>query len=345
MADQPIPLGDPEGALTPEEAAAHAEVAALLGSLDFLKPDGPGQPEPMPDDVWTRLESALAAQAPLQASPSASPPAAPPAAEVAAPVVPIRRGNRWVGGLVAASVAIVAVGIGVTVLRPTTSDSIVAGESTTAVAEPLSAGTTPPSPVAAAADENVAAGATEGKDDAASAAAVPSEVPAQQSPPSIELRAEGEPAARVVLASSTNYTPADLPGQVSSLFASMGVDSPEEAMAMPITPVAMPVADGFTASWQTLRDCVTWLTGSTDDQALIVDRALFQGTAAGVVVAPGDPGPALGEEDGDGTTAASPAPTVTLDAGVGMIDVWVVDSECTKSVGSIREYLDYRWQE
>lgn len=340
MADQPTPLGDPyeEGTLTPEEQAAQAEVVALLGSLDFLRPDSSGPSTPMPDGVWARLESSLAGQAAVPAPIPADGPA-------------VRRRTRWASGLVAASIAVVAVGIGATVLRQgsTSSETVTAATAPSATA-----------PLAASAEAFAAPGASDGMADAPGSEAAKAEQAAPlagepaagdagdstpaPSPPTIDLRVAGEPPARVVLASSTNYTPEDLPGQVSSLFASMGVDSASEAMAMPVEPVSMPVADGFTSSWQALRDCVTWLTESPDEQALVVDRARFLGNDAGVVVAPGDDGPALGEE-AESATSASPSPTFTVNALVGSLDVWVVDPACTKSVGSIREYLDYRWQE
>jgi hypothetical protein len=344
VADRPLPTDDRDDALTPEDVAAEdvtpedvtpeddaaqAEVIALLASVDYLRPDAALSDTPMPDHVWARLHSVIAHEAATPSETGNQSETGTSAGGVAT-VTPIRRSTRWASGLVAASVAIVAVGIGVGVLRQDPSESVTA----TAVA---TAGTAPAADAAASPEAATAVAAPSAPETDKNSAADPvdtvtPEPPASAAavddpPATVELRATGEPPARVVLASSTDYTPADLPGQVSSLFASMGVETADEAMSMPVTPVTLPVADGFTASWQ----------------ALVVDRARFLGSDAGVVVAPGDAGPALGESTD--ANPQSPAPTLTVDAVVGSLDVWVVDPECTKSVGSIRDYLDYRWLE
>jgi hypothetical protein len=62
-------------------------------------------------------------------------------------------------------------------------------------------------------------------------------------------------------------------------------------------------SDGFTASWAGLRDCVAGLAGSASVQAIVVDRATYEGRDAGVVV----------------------LPTVRETA---TVDVWVVEPTC-----------------
>ena len=107
---------------------------------------------------------------------------------------------------------------------------------------------------------------------------------------------------------------------------------PDPAKTVPLA--AMPVGDGFTASWQALRDCVTWLTQSPDAQALIVDRATYDGNAAGVIVAPAT----LPDAD-----LSTPSPTVTVDTGQGVFDVWVVNPECKQKWNSLDDFPLYAW--
>ena len=140
--------------------------------------------------------------------------------------------------------------------------------------------------------------------------------------------------ARVVLASGTDYTPAGLGTQVTGLLDRVGVDDAEDARAMPIeTSLPAVGASGFTASMTALRECITALTESTQSQALVVDRATYQGSDAGVVVAP----------TYDDPPSTSPAPTATLTTDMGELDVWVVNPDCSVVDPSVMLHVLHRW--
>ncbi len=113
------PLATPE-----QEAAALAGLHALAA-----------QPAPMPSAVWDHLEAALAAEPPLAAPAAAGTGAAP--ADRVAPVVPLsaapsrrRRPGAVLGLLAGAAAAVVALVVGVQVLRPADgSDELASGSS------------------------------------------------------------------------------------------------------------------------------------------------------------------------------------------------------------------------
>ena len=285
------------------------DVRAVLGDLTFL---GPQQAEAteraaeaMPEDVWQRLRAMIDTEAAARAVAGYDNVVALPPARGAS------RGMRWAGGLVAASVAVVAVGLTVSTLRNTGDEAAVAvgGSPSTAMS------VAPTNELARAADT----------------AAAPEALAAQAVPIATT------PAARMVLASRTDYQPDQLQGQVVALVKNAGFTTVEEAMAKQMPAAAMPVEDGFTASWQALRTCLTWLTDSADSQALIVDRGTYAGSDAGVIVAPAvtpdaDPDP------------ATPNPTLTVDTRYGAFDVWVVNPECKRIEQSLDDFPLYEWQ-
>lgn len=326
----------PDEASAALDSAIDAEMSALLSGLDFLDPastsvDPTGD---MPAEVWTRLRAALAAEAATRTD----------RGKVTV-LSSRRRATRWAGGLVAASVALVAVGFGVTALRSPAGPVVADGGSPSIVALADEAPTAPQQEAATSAQaspESAAAhgGATpesfSGTSDPTTAGAAGDRDDSE--PEATDPKEGRQPAARMVMASATNYTPEDLRGQVASLFLSLGVDSAAEAAAMEVTPAALPVGGGFTEDWDALRDCVTFLTRSPDVQALVVDRAKYLGSDAGVVVAPD----LTAQADTADTAGASPAPTFSLPVPMGSLDVWVVDPQCQDSA-SIRDFLDYEW--
>ena len=294
-------IGDAEAG-----AASFDDLRAVLGNLTFLGPQEARKAEraaeAMPDDVWQRLRAVIDTEAAARAVAEHD--------NVVA-LTPARgasRGMRWAGGLVAASVAVIAVGLTVGTLRNTGDEAavIAGGASSTAMSA------APANELARSAD----------------LAATPEDPAAQVVP------AAATPA-RMVLASRTDYQPDQLQGQVVALVKNAGFTTVEEAMAKEMPAAAMPVEDGFTASWQALRSCLTWLTDSADSQALIVDRGTYAGSDAGVIVAPAI------------TPAADPAtpnPTLTVDTGYGAFDVWVVNPECKKVEQSLDDFPLYEWQ-
>ncbi len=128
MADEPTPNDErlPSDELLLDDSAAEAafddarpdEITAALAGLAFLDParEADLADPPMPDWAWDRLVAALdteAAQRPAPDNVLAFTPR--PATETARP----SRALRWAGGLVAASVAVVAVGVAVSTLDRT----------------------------------------------------------------------------------------------------------------------------------------------------------------------------------------------------------------------------------
>lgn len=79
--------------------------------------------------------------------------------------------------------------------------------------------------------------------------------------------------------------------------------------------------DGFTASVSGIRDCLMGLTKSDQVQALIIDRARYVGSDAGLIILPADIIPA------DAATGG-PQPTATATTPSGDVDIWVVQPDC-----------------
>lgn len=255
------------------DPAALAEVQHLLGDLDFLRPDAV-EPIAMPDAVWDRLSGVLAAQ---QAAPVSTGRTRP------------SRAVRWAGGLVAASVAVLAVGVAVTAFQGNGSGgAVVAGDApATAVAQELGAA------------------------DSAAGAAPETASELLSSPKTLSFA--GLAPTQMLVDSDTAYTSTGLRSQVRSVLNAFGIADKREAESVMSAPAmtdmeAMPMR-GFMATEQTLRDCIETLTKDAEATALMVDKATFEGQDAGVVVAPTEP-PAASQPD------------------LGLLQVWVVDQDC-----------------
>lgn len=246
----------------PDLDEAYPEVAAWLAA----------HPAPvMPADVWDRLESVLAEQSPLS-TPG---------------VIPLhgatRRRQRRVVPLLGAAAGLVLVGaVGIpVVLGGSAANQPVADGMTTAstavpsdpVAAAPSASTPDPEPTTA-----------------------PS-TPAQPSPdPGSDVMAVP---ARLLVASGTDYSAGTMAPQVTSLLSTAGItdgaDLAEDVVTIhSSTPRGLPPligGDGFTADVDQLRDCLGRLHAARGGDAagvampaLLVDRAAFDGSDAGVVV-------------------------------------------------------------
>ena len=284
MADERYPDGDnyPRD-VDPDVSADDLDaVRAQLAGLTFLlPPDSVPADEPMPDEVWDRLSAVLAAES----APSTSLAAA-----------RSSHSARWAGGLVAASVAILAVGVSVTVLR-TPGEAVVANE---IVASSAAAGLSADAGAAAAAEAF----------DAGVLAA-----------PNALSFAGMVPPARMVVDSDMAYTSTALRSQVTSVLTSFGMGSERQAKTAMAEAATVDVAEdvpstGFTSSAQALRDCIDKLTEQSDTTVLLVDRSTFEGFEAGVVVAPEEPST---EPTGE-PASSQPQPA--------MLRVWVVDEDC-----------------
>jgi hypothetical protein len=241
MADENYPR-DVDGSSDPDDLAA---VEQALAGLDFLRPDGlsadgSAPSEPMPDWAWDRLRTALAAETARATTP---------------PAGSRSRLARWGGGLVAASVAVVAVGVGVTAFRGSDSGGVVVAGDAAAPA--------------------------------ASAAALVAEAAPER------LAFAGISPAHMLVDSDTDYTATGLRSQVRQVLTSFGIGDQQQAEQVMATDATIEVeagvpTTGFLASEESLRDCITKLTQDAEATALIVDRSTYEGQDAGVVVAPED---------------------------------------------------------
>lgn len=228
MADELIPSSD-----GPDDAW----VRSLLGDLDHLRTDGdPELGESMPPWVWARMSSALATEGGAER----------------------RRPGwiRWGGGLVAASFAVLAMGVAVTAFMGGSSDPAVVAD--------------------AGPEALLSAPSTEARTYVGQA-------------PMLSFAGMVPPVLRMT-DSQTDYTPASLGDQVTDLLTSMDM-APEKAMAaMKSAPVELPVPDpeprGILESPASLRDCITELTDMATSTALLLDWSTYLGEDAGVIVAP-----------------------------------------------------------
>lgn len=278
-----------------------AWIADALAGLTELNPaaDQPSDAEPMPAWVWVRLQGAMEAERTGAAAGTVS-------GGAGAEVIDLAsrrpgRATRWAGGLVAASVAVIAVGVGVTAFQGNGS------EGTMVATEQVAAQLAPAGSAAADARAFGASPAPLADDEAAGALATPKLTFAGMVPPTLRL-----------VGSDTDYTASDLGTQVSNVLTRIGLP-PEKAkqemqVEAPQTVVMPEVAPiGFLSSAQALRDCITKLTKEAESTALMVDMSTYQGQEAGVVVAPDYP-----------DTAADPAPDMSE------LEVWIVDPECDR---------------
>ena len=283
MADENYPR-DVDDDIDPADVAF---VQSQLSGLAFLNPGStaPLEPvEPMPDWAWERISAAMAAQAVVE--PAGGPPTSARASRTA----------RWGGGLVAASVAIVAIGLGVSVVRGGSGAdvAVVAGGA----------------PATSAVTSQKLAEAAPAPSNAAGLTAEDLEAPN-------EFSFAGIAPAQMLVDSDTDYTAAGLRRQVRSVLSEFGISNEQQATAVMTEPPATEVVEtlavppsGFTTDEQSLRDCITKLTKLAEATALLVDRSTFEGSDAGVVVAP------------EYVDAAAPRPDMSR------LRVWVVDPDC-----------------
>lgn len=282
----PTPIGGEE--LDPATLEA---LQSALGDLDFLRPDTPLDEAPMPEWAWDRITAALDEE------------------RVTAPVA--RHWNRWIGGVVAASVAVLAVGVGVTTFSG--SDG---GEVLVAEAPATPAVLADPAPQAVEADPTDIAA-----EDSLALAAPPEEEEAAESGAGDDLSIPGMlsfagmvPPAATVVGSRTDYSTPELTTQVADMLSEKGMGMPrmKPEAAQPAIERNVPLLpeSAVQMASQSLRDCITRLTQLADSTALLVDWSQVDGQTAGVVVVP--------EYEGSGSSAPN----------VEELDVWVIDPEC-----------------
>jgi hypothetical protein len=110
--------------------------------------------------------------------------------------------------------------------------------------------------------------------------------------------------AKQVLASGINYTPGQMRKQLRSVLNSMGIERAEQMQEMEPSPRSADVAPDD--SMAALAACIRALAKSEGVQALIVDRAKYDGLDAAIII--------LG---------------VNIDGEVPMMDIFVVHPNCT----------------
>ena len=287
----PTPLGGEE--LDPATLAA---LRGALGDLDFLRSDAALDNTPMPDWAWQRITTALDDERGTAPGP--------------------RRGwTRWAGGLVAASVAVLAVGVAVTSFSSSDGGNVLVAEGA-----PTPSVAAPAAPEAAA---DLAEPLTVPMPEVGPEADAPAEpdesadgsgLSADLSMPGMLSFAGMVPPAATVLGSQTDYSTPQLEKQVASVLDGMDMGMPRMKQAMEEPPVALDVplvpASAVQQVSQTLRDCVTRLTQLADSTALLVDWSQVDGEDAGVVVVPEYDGPDRSIPD------------------LKELDIWVIDPEC-----------------
>lgn len=217
-------------------------VQAVLSHMSFLRPEGDsgadgGSDEPIPPWVWDRLTAAIAAES---MGPASRP----------------RPGwMRWGGGLVAASVAVLAVGIAVTSFSGGDDQDLVARSAPEAAMEQAPqamsfAGMVPP-----------ALKLIDSKTEY-----TPAELGDQVEEILTEMGMEPEAAM-------------DAMEQAPEVM-------PMPAEMMPALSAAVADPASVLTSPRSLRDCITKLTNLATSTALLIDWATFDGQDAGVVVTP-----------------------------------------------------------
>lgn len=269
-------------------------------------------PETMPTSVWEHISTTLSLESADRIVPdSLAALGSDPAVRELESYRKHRVGGKWVGGLVAASVTLFAVGIGVNVLNSDTAEqnTIVAGTAMEGLQEDLQTD----SPLSQnPQSQNPQSGSL--------AAASPQVIQAGFVPPAVE-----------VLESGSDYNSTNLRDNVTRLLSKLGIKKPIDIFMAPLrdmTSTKMTKATGMTGSAKSLRNCLNEITNSESSQAIFVDRATFQGMDAGVIVIP------MAMFRGmDTLTTSSDRMKFAYNlesSGVdlGALDVWVVGPDC-----------------
>lgn len=269
------------------------------------------EPAPtMPPEVWSRLSAALAAEPALTATPALDEAVPTDATVVSLDEARERRARRWLPAVGAAAGAVL---IGV-VAVPLVQGGIAAGPAQEAT---VTASTGDKAADVTPVVEETPTLLTQPTPSPTPEVTGPSSTPSTPSAPAPSLSPQvDQAAARVVLASGTDYTAGALNEQVDGLLQATGYADGAQIATVQTTPLPTtpPVigSDGFTASTEDMSECLAALAETPLGlPALVVDRARYNGTDAAVVV--------MVHSILEGATA----PEVVL-------DVFVVGPECTE---------------
>ncbi|MCX6423458.1 MAG: anti-sigma factor [Actinobacteria bacterium] len=240
---------------------------APLPELAFLGPNSDGSESGLPDqrmpdqrmprDVWERLAAAIAAEPQLVVSG--------PLATVTA--MSPRRRTRWVSGLVAASVAFLALGVVVQAVRTPSPEVVVADAATKGMTS----------------DQ---AGATQTEATQAEATKLDS-APLESGEPNTMAGVSGQTMpARQVVASGITYSRSTMQDQIGDLFDRIGVaDARAMDSIVQETPENLVEGNiGFTASVDTIRACIASLIPPDDLGTVVIDRAKFEQQEVGLIL-------------------------------------------------------------
>ena len=278
---------------------------------------------PMPDEVWRRLQAGLADESAARraaaaipsgaaAAAAASPASPAPAAAAAVPLAPRRRRTPLLAGLVAAAAAIVAVAVIAPQLTGGGGELVATEAAPQASAGLMAADAGPPE--GALSESALSEGAPRAAAPAApgnAAKAAPSAAAAEAAPmASVRSRAAAPFAVRQVMRTGTDYTADTIGEAVMALVDTVGAGQTRLMSSVTQEPDPTEGATGFTATVEGLAGCLLALTAASDRQALVIDRATFQGADAGIVVVP------------VGIAASDPATPFD------QIDIWVVTPDC-----------------
>jgi hypothetical protein len=255
--------------------------------------------EAMPTSVWEHIATTLSLESADRVVPDS--PAAlgsDPAVLELASYRKHRIGGKWVGGLVAASVTLFAVGIGVNVLNsdPADQNSVVAG-----------------APVQSLASQDAPLQET-------LPAASPQVIQAGFVTPAVE-----------VVESGNDYNSSNLRESVTRLLSSLGIKKPMDIFMAPVKDMSskkLAKATGMTGSLESLRKCLNEITKSESSQAIFVDRATFQGMDAGVIVIPMAMFKGMDTRTTSGDRMKFAAELESSGVDLGALDVWVVGPNC-----------------
>ena len=200
-----------------------------------------------------------------------------------AEVVPMRRRRPMLAGLLGAAAAVVAVAV----LVPTVVQRN-AEEAAPVAAPKMNAGS-------------------------ASAMALMAAPPMDAAPMDAASMGADMPA-RQVIASGRSYSAGDMTQDIAALVDSVGAGHARLLSSVSQEPTPTEGASGFTATLDGVTACVQALTASTERQALVIDRATFNGKDAAIVIVP---------------SAIDPSAPMT------QIDVWVVGPDCSTAHASV----------
>ncbi len=250
---------DAQGSVDPFDAPL-PELAFLgpnSGGPESGLPDQDVADQRMPEDVWERLAAAIAAEPPLI---------------VAGPLATViamspRRRTRWVSGLVAASVAFLALGVVVQAVRTPSPEVVVAEAATKGMTS----------------DQ---AGATQTEATQTEATQVEATQLDSGEPKTMAGVSGQTMPARHVVASGITYSRSTMQDQIGDLFDRIGVaDARAMDSIVQETPANLVEGDtGFTASVEAIRACIASLIPPGDIGTVVIDRAKFEQQEVGLIL-------------------------------------------------------------